>query len=341
MVIDLCRIVIGAHRNAAHNPRLIVRGDVESRWQMRRPASGRGEVDRRSNARSARRVPVFANPEFRRSRPLCAGCIGICARDITTRPANSYSRRTRWVRRNSYGTQHEGHVPWNRRTHMLMAAAIPHHDLTQHLSATSTRCLHRSAWLGGAPPLARRAAVRLAASPVAIAGEGGVSHVLPGANATLMDLPPTSPGWFVKPMYLNYDGDASATIPTAAGIVANMHVDVNTFVSAAATASSRRCSGARTTAVAAFLPYSWINVSGDTAALGGKKIESKRVRRRRPDAGAGAAGLEVRRLAVRLPDAGLCADGQLRGRQARQPRTQLLDVRSDRRRSRTTTPSRV
>ena len=36
------------------------------------------------------------------------------------------------------------------------------------------------------------------------AGEGGVTHVIPGATATLSDLPPTSPGWIVKPMYLNY-----------------------------------------------------------------------------------------------------------------------------------------
>jgi len=31
-----------------------------------------------------------------------------------------------------------------------------------------------------------------------LAGEGGTTHVLPGANATLMDVLPTSPGWFVK-----------------------------------------------------------------------------------------------------------------------------------------------
>ncbi len=53
---------------------------------------------------------------------------------------------------------------------------------------------------------------------------------MPGANATLMDLPPTSPGWFFKPMYVNYHGDASATVPTAAGIVANLNADANTLV---------------------------------------------------------------------------------------------------------------
>ena len=58
----------------------------------------------------------------------------------------------------------------------------------------------------------------IAAPPTIIAGEGGTSHVLPGATATLIDVPPTSPGWFFKPMYLHYRGSASAQIPTAAGL---------------------------------------------------------------------------------------------------------------------------
>ena len=62
------------------------------------------------------------------------------------------------------------------------------------------------------------------------AGEGGTSHIMPGANATLVDLPPTSPGGFFKPMYINYRGDASAKVPTAAGIVANLNADANTLV---------------------------------------------------------------------------------------------------------------
>ena len=126
------------------------------------------------------------------------------------------------------------------------------------------------------PRLAAALLFALVAAPqIAMAGEGGVSHVLPGANATLMDLPPTSPGWFAKPMYLNYDGDASATIPTAAGIVANMHVDVNTFIVGGGYGFDQLVLGGGHYSVAAFLPYSWISVSGDTAALGGKSVESK------------------------------------------------------------------
>ncbi len=70
----------------------------------------------------------------------------------------------------------------------------------------------------------------VAAPQVAIAGEGGTSHILPGANATLVDVLPTVPGWFVKPMYLNYSGSASVQVPTAAGIASNLDATANTFV---------------------------------------------------------------------------------------------------------------
>jgi hypothetical protein len=118
-------------------------------------------------------------------------------------------------------------------------------------------------------------AVLVAAPQIAIAGEGGVSHVLPGANATLLDLPPTSPGWFFKPMYINYQGDASASIPTAAGIVANANATVNTLAIGGGYGFEQKVLGGATYGVAAFLPYSWIDISGNTVALGGKQIKNK------------------------------------------------------------------
>src|SRR5664279_1496766 len=93
--------------------------------------------------------------------------------------------------------------------------------------------LTRSAASGSRPRLMCAEALSLlllATAPSSYAGEGGVAHVMPGANATMLDLPPTTPGPFFKPMYINYKGDASATIPTAAGIVANTNADVNTLV---------------------------------------------------------------------------------------------------------------
>ena len=115
----------------------------------------------------------------------------------------------------------------------------------------------------------------LATAPASYAGEGGVAHVLPGANATMLDLPPTTPGGFFKPMYVNYKGDASATIPTAAGIVANTNADVNTLVLGGGYGFEENVLGGAHYSVAAFLPYSWIHVSGNTVALGGRQIDSK------------------------------------------------------------------
>jgi hypothetical protein len=59
----------------------------------------------------------------------------------------------------------------------------------------------------------------------AIATEGGMSHYIPGSVATLIDLAPTKPGWVVEPMYLHYEGNASAakSIPLAGVITAGLN----------------------------------------------------------------------------------------------------------------------
>jgi hypothetical protein len=109
-----------------------------------------------------------------------------------------------------------------------------------------------------------------AATPFAArAGEGGTTHVIPGANATLMDLPPTSPGWFVKPMYMHYSGSASVPIPTAAGLTADLSATANTFVLGGGYTFEQTVLGGAHYTVAAFLPYSWLNVSGNVATPGG------------------------------------------------------------------------
>jgi len=124
------------------------------------------------------------------------------------------------------------------------------------------------------PTFVQTLVAALLAVPLATqAGEGGVSHVQPGANATLMDLPPTTPGWFFKPMYLNYQGDASARIPTAAGIVANADVEVDTFVLGGGYGFEQPVLGAHF-GVAAFLPYLWIDISADSAVRGGIRIQN-------------------------------------------------------------------
>ncbi len=128
-------------------------------------------------------------------------------------------------------------------------------------------------------PRVRRASaalcLALAAAAPAWAGEGGTSHILPGANATLMDLPPTAPGLFVKPMFLNYRGDASKRVPTAAGVVANMNVEADTFVLGGGYGFEQTVLGGAHYAAAVFLPYTSLDISANVEALGGLRVDSK------------------------------------------------------------------
>lgn len=113
-------------------------------------------------------------------------------------------------------------------------------------------------------------------SPQAAAGEGGTAHVTPGAMATLADNPPTAgPAGFVKPMYLNYSGSASARFPTAAGLAGNVDARANTFAVAAGYTFGTQVLGAAYTMVAA-LPYSWLDIKADVdTPLGTVRRNSK------------------------------------------------------------------
>ena len=102
-----------------------------------------------------------------------------------------------------------------------------------------------------------------------LAGEGGTTHVLPGANATLMDVLPTSPGWFVKPMYLHYSGTASARVPTAAGLASNLEATGNTFVLGGGFTFEPTLLGGAHYTVAAFLPYTWLDISANVQTPAG------------------------------------------------------------------------
>ena len=125
------------------------------------------------------------------------------------------------------------------------------------------------AWLA-----ATTLAALIAAPQIAIAGEGGTSHIMPGGNATLMDLPPTSPGGFFKPMYINYQGSASARVPTAAGVVANLNADANTLVLGAGYGIEQTILGGAHYSFTAILPYTWLSISGNTLAAGGRRIQN-------------------------------------------------------------------
>jgi len=104
----------------------------------------------------------------------------------------------------------------------------------------------------------------LVAEPQSVlAGEGGTAHVLPGANATLTDVLPTSPGWFFKPMYLHYSGKASSQIPTASGLTTNLDATANTFVLGGGYTFEQTVLGGAHYTVGAFLPYSRLDVSAN------------------------------------------------------------------------------
>jgi hypothetical protein len=126
------------------------------------------------------------------------------------------------------------------------------------------------------PLLASAMLSSLVAMPRAVdAGEGGTSHILPGANATLADLPPTAPGWFFKPMFLSYQGDATVQIPTAAGIVTNADAKVDTLILGGGYTFAPTVLGGAHYSIVAFLPYSWMDISADSEVLGGIAINSQ------------------------------------------------------------------
>jgi len=109
----------------------------------------------------------------------------------------------------------------------------------------------------------------------ALAGEGGVTHVIPGATATLADLPPTSPGWFLKPMYLNYKGSFSAQLPTAAGIAGNIDATINTVALVGGYTLEQTILGGAHYSFAAALPYSWVDISGNVQTpIGTKRVQN-------------------------------------------------------------------
>ena len=154
------------------------------------------------------------------------------------------------------------------------------------------------------------------------AAEGGMGHHLPGGTATLIDLAPTKPGWVIEPMYLHYEGNASASkaIPIAGTLASGLE-------------AQQRCRPARR---ALHLrdprPRRPLQRRGLCALCqserrgpGGHGTRQRspprqRLGRRRPAADPGHAGLEVRILADQRPASGLCPDRGVREGPSRQPR---------------------
>jgi hypothetical protein len=91
------------------------------------------------------------------------------------------------------------------------------------------------------------------------AAEGGMSYYVPGTMATLIDRAPVQSGWVIKPQYMHYSGDFSASSETPiAGVIAlGLDVDIDAFAPGALYTFEESILGAKYT-LGAFA--SWVDV---------------------------------------------------------------------------------
>jgi hypothetical protein len=112
-----------------------------------------------------------------------------------------------------------------------------------------------------APPWALALILALGCPGAALAAEGGVGHYLPGGMATLIDRPPTKPGWVVEPIYLHYEGSAAASraIPIAGTLAAGLTADSDALLLGGLYTFAQTPLGAHYS-LGAYLPYVWATV---------------------------------------------------------------------------------
>lgn len=89
------------------------------------------------------------------------------------------------------------------------------------------------------------------------AGEGGITHYMPGSTATLIDLLPTKPGWVVEGVYLNYQGSASAgkNFPVAGSMAAGLDATSNAVLAGSFYTFEPTMFGGAQYSVGVFLPF--------------------------------------------------------------------------------------
>jgi hypothetical protein len=104
----------------------------------------------------------------------------------------------------------------------------------------------------------------------ALAAEGGITHVLPGSAATLIDLLPTKPGWVAAGAYLNYQGNTSAEklLPIAGSVAAGLDATSNAVLAGGFYTFEPKVLGAHYS-VGAFLPYVSVDVSASLNTTAG------------------------------------------------------------------------
>ena len=115
----------------------------------------------------------------------------------------------------------------------------------------------------------------LALTPAgADAAEGGTTHYLPGAVATMIDLAPTQPGWVIEPIYLHYEGDVGLAdeIPIAGIDVFGLKASSDVALLGGFYTFAQTFLGAHYS-VGAMLPYVWMTVEGEIeTVLGDRKV---------------------------------------------------------------------
>lgn len=109
------------------------------------------------------------------------------------------------------------------------------------------------------------------------AEEGGTGHYVPGGLATLIDLPPTQPGWIVQPLFLHYEGEASRSraFPIAGVITAGLEAKSDVLALGALYTFERKVLGAYYT-VGAYLPFLSLEVSADLDTARGSRARTDR-----------------------------------------------------------------
>ncbi|WP_295413852.1 transporter [uncultured Thiodictyon sp.] len=116
--------------------------------------------------------------------------------------------------------------------------------------------------LPGAPAWPLALALTLGGPGLALAAEGGVGHYLPGGMATLIDRPPTKPGWVVEPIVLHYEGSASASraIPIAGTLTAGLRASSDAVMLGGLYTLTQTPFGAHYS-LGAYVPYVWASVT--------------------------------------------------------------------------------
>jgi hypothetical protein len=112
------------------------------------------------------------------------------------------------------------------------------------------------------------------AAPV-LAEEGGAGRYVPGNTATLIDLPPTKPGWVFETMYLHYEGDASAagTFPNAGLVTAGLDATSDAWILGGLYTFETPVLDA-CYSLGAFVPYVWMDVTANVTAGGTTGLRS-------------------------------------------------------------------